>query len=78
MTVKIKHKTLNTARSCLFSFTLCKVNDQKVDFFNTVNDLKKKQDQRKKKKKKKYFSVFWAFTLHIQKKLAQGLTLQYE
>ena len=76
--VKIKNKTLNKARSCLFSFTLCKVNDQKVDFLNTVNDLKKKQYQRKKKKKNIYFSVFWAFTLHIQKKLAQGLTLQYD
>ena len=77
--VKIKNKALSKAKSCLFSFTLCRVNDQKVEFLNSVNDLKKKQYQRKKIEKKNiYFSVFWTFTLHIQKKLAQGLTLQYD
>ena len=28
--------------------------------------------------KKNIFFLFFAFTLHIQKKLAQGLTLQYD
>ena len=40
---KNKKLTLNLARSCIFSFTLYKVNDQKVDFLSTEKVLKKEQ-----------------------------------
>ena len=66
--VKIKNKTLSKARSCLFSFTLCRVNDQKVEFLNTVNDLKKKQYQRNKIEKKIYIFQFFGLSLYIFKK----------
>ena len=40
---KNKKQTLTLARSCIFSFTLYKVNDQKLDFLSKEKVLKKEQ-----------------------------------
>ena len=49
------------------------LNDQILDFLSTEKVLKKEQFG-----KTNIFFFYFAFTLHIQKKLAQGLTLQYD